>query len=40
MVPLKLVTLGRKRVPKEDIFYKSVCASTGQPIYLTDEESA
>jgi 6-phosphofructokinase 1 len=35
MVPLKLVTLGRKRVPKEGIFYKSARASTEQPPDLT-----
>lgn len=31
LVPLKLVVLGRKRVPKDGIFWKSVIASTGQP---------
>jgi 6-phosphofructokinase 1 len=31
LVPLELVTLGRKRVPKEGIFWKSVLASTHQP---------
>ncbi|HWS89872.1 MAG TPA: 6-phosphofructokinase [Pyrinomonadaceae bacterium] len=31
MVPLRLVTLGRKRIPEYGIFYKSACASTGQP---------
>ena len=35
MVPLKLVTLGRKRIPREGIFYKSARASTGQPAELT-----
>ena len=39
MVPLKLVTLGRKRVPNKGIFYKSVCASTGQPIFLERGEN-
>lgn len=31
LVPLELVVLGRKRVPKNGIFWKSVLASTGQP---------
>ena len=31
LVPLELVVLGRKRVPQEGIFWKSVLASTGQP---------
>jgi 6-phosphofructokinase len=31
LVPLKLVVLGRKRVPNDGIFWKSVIASTGQP---------
>jgi len=31
LVPLKLVVLGRKRVPKNGIFWKSVLANTGQP---------
>jgi 6-phosphofructokinase 1 len=35
MVPLRLVTLGRKRIPEDGIFYKSVRASTGQPANLT-----
>jgi 6-phosphofructokinase 1 len=35
LVPLKLVTLGRKRVRKDGIFWKSVLASTGQPEDLT-----
>jgi 6-phosphofructokinase 1 len=35
MVPLRLVTLGRKRIPQEGIFYKSARASTGQPADLT-----
>lgn len=34
MVPLRLVTLGRKRIPKEGVFYKSARASTGQPADL------
>jgi 6-phosphofructokinase 1 len=35
MVPLNLVILGRKRVPKEGIFWNSVRHSTGQPESLT-----
>lgn len=35
MVPLRLVTLGRKRIPQEGVFYKSARASTGQPANLT-----
>lgn len=31
LVPLKLVVLGRKRVPQKGIFWKSVVANTGQP---------
>lgn len=31
LVPLKLVVLGRKRVPQKGIFWKSVLANTGQP---------
>ncbi len=31
LVPLDLVVLGRKRVPSNGIFWKSVLASTGQP---------
>lgn len=31
LVPLKLVLLGRKRIPKGGIFWKSVIAKTGQP---------
>jgi 6-phosphofructokinase 1 len=31
MVPLKLVVLGRKRVPADGIFYQSAIDSTGQP---------
>jgi 6-phosphofructokinase 1 len=38
MVPLRLVTLGRKRIPKDGIFYKSARASTGQPASLTSKE--
>jgi 6-phosphofructokinase 1 len=34
LVPLKLVALGRKRVPEEGIFWKSVLANTGQPADL------
>ena len=31
LIPLKLVTLGRKRIPKTGIFWKSVLAKTDQP---------
>lgn len=31
LVPLRLVTLGRKRIPESGIFWKSVLAKTGQP---------
>ncbi len=31
MVPLELVVLGRKRIPRDGIFLKSVIATTGQP---------
>jgi 6-phosphofructokinase len=34
LVPLKLVVLGRKRIPREGIFWKSVIAKTGQPFEL------
>ncbi|MBI4663915.1 MAG: 6-phosphofructokinase [Verrucomicrobia bacterium] len=34
MVPLRLVDLGRKRVPEKGIFYRSALASTGQPADL------
>ena len=34
LVPLKLVILGRKRIPKEGIFWKSVLAKTGQPFEM------
>lgn len=33
-VPLKLVVLGRKRIPKEGMFWKSVLAKTGQTANL------
>ena len=39
MVPLKLVVLGRKRIPKDGIFWKSVLSSTGQPQNLTDNST-
>ena len=35
LVPLELVVLGRKRVPPNGIFWRSVLASTGQPSDLT-----
>ena len=34
LVPLKLVVLGRKRIPQNGIFWKSVLAKTGQPADL------
>lgn len=34
LVPLPLVVLGRKRVPRDGIFWRSVRASTGQPADL------
>jgi len=34
LVPLKLVVLGRKRIPQDGIFWKSVLAKTGQPADL------
>ena len=34
LVPLKLVILGRKRIPDTGIFWKSVLAKTGQPVKL------
>ena len=34
LVPLKLVVLGRKRIPQNGIFWKSVLAKTGQPAIL------
>ncbi|MFI5459733.1 MAG: 6-phosphofructokinase [Isosphaerales bacterium] len=34
LVPLKLVVLGRKRIPGSGIFWKSVLAKTGQPSSL------
>ena len=46
LVPLKLVVLGRKRIPEDGIFWKSVLAKTGQPADLvsvppeTEEERA
>lgn len=38
LVPLKLVTLGRKQIPSEGIFWKSVLAKTGQGKYLPKDE--
>lgn len=40
LVPLKLVVLGRKRVPSGGIFWKSVVANTGQPTQLNGVKSA
>jgi 6-phosphofructokinase len=34
LVPLRLVVLGRKRIPETGIFWKSVLAKTGQPANL------
>jgi 6-phosphofructokinase 1 len=34
MIPLELVVLGRKRIPRDGIFWKSVIAATGQPSNL------
>ncbi len=31
LIPLDLVVMGRKRIPKDGIFWKSVIAKTGQP---------
>jgi 6-phosphofructokinase 1 len=39
LVPLKLVVLGRKRVPEDGMFWKSVSAGTGQPIDLVNMPS-
>jgi 6-phosphofructokinase len=36
LVPLKLVVLGRKRVPKNGIFWKSVLANTDQPADMVE----
>jgi len=36
LVPLKLVILGRKRVPQKGIFWKSVIANTRQPADMGD----
>lgn len=38
LVPLDLVVLGRKRIPKDGIFWKSVVAKTGQPEKLIKNE--
>jgi 6-phosphofructokinase 1 len=39
LVPLNLVVLGRKRVPQNGIFWKSVLARTGQPADLAQKPS-
>jgi 6-phosphofructokinase 1 len=36
LVPLKLVVLGRKRVPRSGFFWNSVVANTGQPAFSPD----
>ncbi|UCD50625.1 MAG: 6-phosphofructokinase [Phycisphaerales bacterium] len=38
LVPLELVTLGRKRIPTHGIFWKSVIAKTGQPAELAPKK--
>jgi 6-phosphofructokinase 1 len=38
LVPLELVVLGRKRVPTDGIFWRSVLASTGQPEDMTSSK--
>jgi 6-phosphofructokinase 1 len=38
LVPLELVVLGRKRIPPEGIFFKSVIKKTGQPQNLMEKE--
>lgn len=38
LVPLRLVVLGRKRVPPDGVFWKSVVASTGQPLKMCEEK--
>jgi 6-phosphofructokinase 1 len=38
LVPLKLVILGRKRIPEEGMFWKSVLAKTGQPASMVCEQ--
>lgn len=38
LVPLKLVTLGRKQIPNEGIFWKSVLAKTGQGRYTPNPD--
>lgn len=35
LIPLELVVLGRKRIPKSGIFWKSTIAKTGQPAALS-----
>lgn len=39
LVPLKLVVLGRKRIPKTGMFWKSVLAKTGQPAVMADSDA-
>jgi 6-phosphofructokinase 1 len=36
LVPLRLVVLGRKRIPETGMFWKSVLAKTGQPAVMVD----
>ena len=39
LVPLELAILGRKRVPSNGIFWKSVLASTEQPPDMADRKT-
>jgi len=39
LIPLDLVVLGRKRIPKDGIFWKSVIAKTGQPKKLAVDDN-
>lgn len=39
LVPLKLVVLGRKRIPPNGIFWKSVCGKTGMTDKMYDDAS-
>jgi 6-phosphofructokinase 1 len=38
LVPLRLVVLGRKRIPESGMFWKSVLAKTGQPAVMVDNK--
>jgi hypothetical protein len=39
LVPLRLVSLGRKRIPESGIFWKSVLAKTGQGTLLIHKKT-